>query len=204
MGFTGPCGVYHSQYDNFYWMSSFGDPQFRYHATMSKIWGIAALRLANADILPFDYAFYAEEISGYVNELEMKARKSLTREISSLLDKVDSFRSNSRQFNAKIEALLNSEGTIHPQKIELINTSLMSLERCFANPEGLPKRPWFKHLIYAPKLTYAPEVLPGITEALEDKDWARAKEQIHLLGNAIDKANETLLTALRKTRQKTT
>ena len=62
MGFNGPYGVYHSQYDNFYWMEHFGDPQFRYHPTMSIIWGMAALRMANADILPFDYAAYAEEI----------------------------------------------------------------------------------------------------------------------------------------------
>jgi len=199
MGFKGPCGVYHSQYDNFYWMSSFGDPHFRYHATMSIIWGIAALRLANADILPFDYAPYAEEISRYIKEIKKKARKSLVPEIISLLDKIDSFRRNSQQLNSKIEALLNTAGPIHPQSIDLINTSLMRLERCFANPEGLPKRPWFKHLIYAPKLTYAPEVLPGITEALEDKDWARAKEQIHLLGNAIDKASDILFEVLQKT-----
>jgi N-acetylated-alpha-linked acidic dipeptidase len=204
MGFTGPCGVYHSQYDNFHWMSRFGDPQFRYHATMSVIWGIAALRLANASILPFDYAPYAEEISGYINEIEKMKGKTLTPEINSLFDKLSSFEDYSCQLNAKIEEFLDSAGPIDPDSLELINTSLMRLERCFANPEGLPKRPWFKHLIYAPKLTYAPEVLPGITEALEDEDWARAKEQIHLLGNAIDKANETLLTALRKARRKIT
>lgn len=198
MGFSGPYGVYHSQYDNFYWMSNFGDPQFRYHATMSIIWGIAALRLANADILPFDYAAYAEEISGYIKEIEEKIAKHSALEISSLLDKINSFKNNAQQLNHKIERLITSEGPLSPQAIELINTSLMEIERCFGSTEGIPKRPWFKHLIYAPKFTYAPEVLPGITEAVEDEDWVRAREQIHILGDAIGKANEALLSVLKQ------
>ena len=53
MTFDGPYGVYHSAYDNHYWISKIGDPGFRYHTLMSQFWGTLALRLANADVLPY-------------------------------------------------------------------------------------------------------------------------------------------------------
>jgi len=198
MSFSGPYGVYHSQYDNFYWMSHFGDPQFRYHATMSIIWGMAILRLANADIFPFDYAVYAAEISNYIKEIKAKTEKPFVLEMESLVNKIKSFKNNAQQLNLKIEKILTSEAPISPQAKDLINSALMKVERCFGNPEGIPNRPWFKHLIYAPRFTYAPEVLPGITEAVEDKDWVRAQQQIHLLESAISKADEVLLAVLKQ------
>src|SRR6202020_2870855 len=70
LGFVGPYGVYHSMYDDFYWMNHFGDPGYRYHTLMSNLWGVLALRLANADLLPFDFAVYAANIREFVNELE--------------------------------------------------------------------------------------------------------------------------------------
>jgi N-acetylated-alpha-linked acidic dipeptidase len=74
----------------------------------------------------------------------------------------------------------------------------MQIERDFGFSGGIPKRPWFKHLIYACKFTYAPEVLPGVTEAVEEKDWALAKEQISLLDKAISRADRTLQEVLIK------
>ena len=69
LGFEGPYGVYHSAYDDFFWMNHFGDPGYRYHTLMSQLWGVLALRLANADLLPFDFASYASNIRQFVNEL---------------------------------------------------------------------------------------------------------------------------------------
>src|SRR5580700_3815814 len=67
--FDGPYGVYHSAYDDFFWMNHFGDPGYHYHTLMSQLWGVLALRLANADLLPFDFASYAANIRQFVNEL---------------------------------------------------------------------------------------------------------------------------------------
>src|SRR4029077_15631565 len=67
--FDGPYGVYHSAYDDFFWMNHYGDPGYRYHTLMSQLWGVTALRLANADLLPFDFASYASNIRQFVNEL---------------------------------------------------------------------------------------------------------------------------------------
>src|SRR3984957_18301038 len=69
LGFEGPYGVYHSAYDDFFWMNHFGDPGYRYHTLMSQLWGVLALRLANADLLPFDFASYASNIRQFVDEL---------------------------------------------------------------------------------------------------------------------------------------
>src|SRR5205814_3945489 len=69
MSFSGPYGVYHSIYDNHLWMSKFGDPGFRYHAAMARLWGLLALRLANADIVPLDYRPYADRIHEFVGDV---------------------------------------------------------------------------------------------------------------------------------------
>src|SRR6185295_18362805 len=73
MSFTGPYGVYHSVYDNHAWVAKFGDPGFRYHATMARLWGILALRLANADVVPIDYRAYATRLHDFVNEAQERA-----------------------------------------------------------------------------------------------------------------------------------
>ena len=69
--FTGPYGVYHSMYDDFFWMNHFGDPGYRYHALMAQLWGVLALRLANAEILPYDFDFYGENIRQFVADLDL-------------------------------------------------------------------------------------------------------------------------------------
>src|SRR5205814_5604886 len=69
MSFSGPYGVYHSIYDNHLWMSKFGDPGFRYHAAMARLWGVIALRLANADVVPLVYSSYAGRLFEFINEV---------------------------------------------------------------------------------------------------------------------------------------
>ena len=69
MSFDGPYGVYHSMYDNYHWMTRFGDPGFRYMTTMADVWGRMALRLANAEVYPFDFALYASRVNGFLDDL---------------------------------------------------------------------------------------------------------------------------------------
>ena len=202
MGFDGPYGVYHSQYDDFYWMSHFGDPQFRYHATLATLWGMAALRLANAQIYPFDYEAYAGEIGSYVKEILSPGEKSISPDLNLLAGRIESFQKTAREVNIHIERLLSQESKVSSEILQVLNAALMQAERDFGFPGGIPKRPWYKHLIYACKFTYDPEVLPGLTEAVEEKDWARAKEQISLLDKAISRADRTLEEALTKVLKK--
>ncbi len=60
--FDGPYGVYHSQYDDLYWMEHFGDPGYRYMTAMAEVWGRLGLRLANADVHAYDYRQYATTV----------------------------------------------------------------------------------------------------------------------------------------------
>jgi N-acetylated-alpha-linked acidic dipeptidase len=192
MGFEGPYGVYHSQYDDFYWMSHFGDPGFHYHATLSTIWGMMALRLANARIYPFDHEAYAREIGSYVEEIAGSAEASIAPDLGLLSGRIEGLLKTARRLNEDIERLLSQGSPIPQATLQAVNAALMQVERDFGSPGGIPGRPWFKHLIYACKYTYAPEVLPGITEAVENKDWARAKEQIALLAQAVERADRNL------------
>ena len=82
LGFEGDYGVYHSGYDDFYWMNHFGDPGYRYHTLMSQLWGVTALRLANADLLPFDFATYASNIRQFVNDLSSKNKSVILSEVA--------------------------------------------------------------------------------------------------------------------------
>ena len=77
--FDGPYGVYHSVYDNFYWMNHFGDPGYKYHAAMSQLWGVTALRLAQADVLPLDFEFYGDTINQFLTELEKNKKYDAAR-----------------------------------------------------------------------------------------------------------------------------
>ncbi|MGH9775109.1 MAG: transferrin receptor-like dimerization domain-containing protein [Candidatus Acidiferrales bacterium] len=89
LGFGGESGggVYHSIYDDFYWYSHFGDPQFVYGRALSQTVGTAVMRLADADLLPFQFTSAAEAIGRYVKEVkdllqaEQDSAKERNREI---------------------------------------------------------------------------------------------------------------------------
>ena len=179
--FDGPYGVYHSAYDSHAWMSRFGDPEFTYHAAMARLWGVMALRLANADVLPFDYAAYGRDLLVYLDDaaklaserrvpLDIAASRTAAQSLASLAMPVPG--------NAADAAR--------------VNRALMQAERDLLSPDGIPDRPWFRHLIYAPLPSYEAETLPGVREAVVAGDASRAQAQADLLARAISRAVATL------------
>jgi len=178
--------VYHSMYDDFYWMNQFGDPGYRYHTLMSKLWGVLALRLANAEILPFDFAFYADNIRQFVEELQKKKDLKQHFDFKPLLARVAQFEVEGRTLNLAIERVLTS-GKIDHTLSQQINRRIMQVEANWLNPDGIPGRPWFKHILYAARYTYAHLELPGLTEAIERSDWKVAAEQGKILEDALAK-----------------
>jgi N-acetylated-alpha-linked acidic dipeptidase len=260
--FDGPYGVYHSAYDDFFWMNHFGDPGYRYHTLMSQLWGVLALRLANADLLPFDFASYADNIRQFVNELAKKnnlaasgskkdtasasqgsqkgtasashgigkgtasavplapakdlgfspsgtfslasmisydesrsesardANEESNLDLNPVLNAVDDFEAAGKRLDESASRALAS-GTINPRLAATINHGTMQVERNWLNPDGIPGRPWFKHILYGARYTYAHLELPGLTEAVEKQDWATAKQQAEILRQAL--ANNTKL-----------
>lgn len=183
LGFEGPYGVYHSAYDDFFWMNHFGDPGYRYHTLMSQLWGVLALRLANADLLPFDFASYADNIRQFVNELT-KNKDMSHLDLKPVLDAIDDFEASGKRLDGSATRTLSS-GTIDSKLASTINHGTMQVERNWLNPDGIPGRPWFKHILYGARFTYAHLELPGLTEAVEKQDWDTAKQQAEILHQAL-------------------
>ena len=193
MGFYGPYGVYHAMQDTFYWMEHFGDPTFRYHVAMTQIWGIMALRLAEADILPFDYAAYADELLSHLKALQNENKHSTITK-----DRPERLRALLREWEI-IAANLHKDLTARlesgaPVETENINRSLQRLEQILTSESGLPLRPWFKHLAYAPGLHsgYAAVIFPGIQDALEMNDEEQASIEVDRLAEAFERMIEAL------------
>jgi N-acetylated-alpha-linked acidic dipeptidase len=206
--FDGPYGVYHSAYDDFFWMNHFGDPGYRYHTLMSQLWGVLALRLANADLLPFDFASYANNIRQFVNELEKnksmwgqppkpalsgvegavqpgEARQLSPLDLKPVLNAIDDLEAAGKRLDDAASRALAS-GAIDSKLAATINHGAMQVERNWLNPDGIPGRPWFKHMLYGARFTYAHLELPGLTEAVEKQDWPTAKQQAEILHRAIE------------------
>jgi N-acetylated-alpha-linked acidic dipeptidase len=181
MLFDGPYGVYHSIYDSHEWMRRQGDPGFVYHAAMARLWGVMALRLANADVLPLDYSAYGRDLLSYAEDLEGVAKlKGMPLDLEALREAARSL------------AGLRWAAPDEPGRRAALNRALLQAERELLAPEGLPGRPWFRHLVYAPLPSYEAETLPGIREAVLAGDAERARAQTARLASAVQRLTSTL------------
>ncbi|HUO34647.1 MAG TPA: M28 family metallopeptidase [Candidatus Acidoferrum sp.] len=194
LGFSGDYGVYHSIYDDFYWMQHFGDPTFRYHAAMADILGIMALRLADADVLPFDYSLYAEEISAASTRLRARVEKEPqdAADLQPVLAASAKFTASAARAQVALASLVTHP--VDAQKEAEINRELVEVEQDFLAPDGMLGRPWYRHTIYAPGsyAGYATQLLPGVTEALDRNDPAALSHESADLAAAIDRASARL------------
>ena len=184
--FDGPYGVYHSIYDSFTWVDRVGDPGYYYHAAMGRYWAVAALRLSECDYVPLDYAAYAQEVQIYLDETETAARRlGVTVDFSQVRDAAKVWEKNGR---IALEVARKAVDAGDMVRVERVHRGLMKVERALLDPEGLAGRPWFKHLIYAPRPTYKALVLPALTEAIEARDQSRAKLEVERLTRALKRA----------------
>ena len=182
LSFDGPYGVYHSVYDNHHWVARIGDPGFRYHAAMVRVWGLLALRLANADVLPLDYAAYAGRIRAFIGDIDRR----YATELAPAREAAD------RLVTAAAGAARDMEAALVDGTSGAVNRRLIAAERAFLDPEGIPGRPWYRHQIYAPKFTYAPELLPAVAEAVQNGNVADVARQVKRLAAALDRAAAAL------------
>ena len=184
IGSTGPYGVYHSVFDNFAWFTKFGDPTFVYEQEMARVYGIETMRIASADVLPFDYEEYGKEIAVYLQNAEKKAKESFGAQAPSF---ADALKAASRMEKAGAE-LLKVQTSMKGDPAKL-NQTLMGTERAFLS-DGLPSRRWFRHAIYAPGeyTGYAAVVIPGVNEAISKKELSTTEQQLKVVTDAIDRA----------------
>jgi N-acetylated-alpha-linked acidic dipeptidase len=216
-------GIYHSIYDDFYWYTHFSDTDFAYGRALAQTVGTAVMRLADAELLPFDFTNFADTLSKYVQDLKklLKTRQDEIRERNRQIEEgvftatADPKKTsvpppreevppylNFAPLDNALEALTRSAG--HYQKacakaqekgggalarasLGGVNAKLIESERKLTSSEGLPNRPWFKHQIYAPGAYtgYGVKTIPGVREAIEQKQWQEAEAQIVRVGNIL-------------------
>lgn len=192
LGFSGDYGVYHSMYDDHYWMEHIGDPTFEYHVTLTRIWGLVALRLANADVLPFDFGFNGAALDNFLTDLKEKNKINPHKlKLKKLHERIGEFEKAGNQLRQTVEKGLASGGA-SPDKIQRLNQQLLQVESNWLEPGGIPGRPWFQHLLYAARYTYAHLEFPGLTEAVEKGDWQLATQQAALIERAFKKNTKLL------------
>ena len=209
-------GSYHSIYDSFDHYTRFGDPNFEYGIALAKVCGRTTLRLANADVLPFEFTNFADTVAVYVNEIT-KLTENMREETAAMNQMISSGMFQATQdpteklvvpkpktdvpfLNfaplqnalAKLQESAKNYQTATKNKPLSANKSLddvlMKTERALVRREGLPRRDWFKHQIYAPGFYtgYGVKTLPAVREAIEQRDWKEAGEQILIVAKTIE------------------
>jgi N-acetylated-alpha-linked acidic dipeptidase len=186
---SGSYGVYHSAFDNFAWFKKFADPDFVYEQQMARVLGLEALRMADADVLPYDYQEYGKEIGTYLNSARKRAEVKFGEHALDF-SAVTAAAKRFQEAGAKIESRQKNP----PKDPARLNQALRNAERALLVPEGLPHRPWFRHAIYAPGeyTGYAAVVIPGVNEALDRGDAERARQQVAVLALALERAAKVL------------
>lgn len=189
IGSTGDYGVYHSAFDNFAWFKKFGDPDFLYEQEMARVYGLEVLRMAGADVLPYDYEDYGKEIMVYLDAAKTKARDKFGDKAPDFAAAMESAR-HLQEAGAK---MIQKQRKM-PTEPSRINAKLRDAERALLIPEGLPNRPWYRHAIYAPGqyTGYAAVVIPGVNEAIDRGDLRRTGQQIDALVAALNRTTLVL------------
>ena len=213
-------GIYHSIHDDFYWYTHFADKDFVYGRALAQTVGTMVMRLADADLLPYDFSAFAETMHKYSDEVKALL-KSKQEEITNLNKDVDDgmyeAASDPRRPTlappkqpvppflnfAPLDNAINaldlsaaryakattawSARTSSPQGLQALNAKLLLAERRLTDPDGLPRRAWFKHLIYAPGFYtgYGVKTLPGVREGIEEKRYQEADHEIVRVAQAL-------------------
>jgi N-acetylated-alpha-linked acidic dipeptidase len=227
-------GIYHSIYDDFKWYTTFNDSSFVYGRALAQTVGTAVMRLADADVVPYQFTAFAETVGRYVKEVEklLQEKRDTVRERNRQLDEgvfaatadpreppvppareelppylsfapldnaADALnRAAERYERALAKAQANGGGAaLAKPEVQALNATLRQSERALLSATGLPRRPWYRHQIYAPGFYtgYGVKTLPGVREALEQKHWQEADEQIAVVSKTLGAAAEVITRA---------
>jgi len=194
-GFGGAQGIYHSAYDDPAWMRRFGDPGYRHHVAAARLGAAVALRLANADVLPYDYVEYAETMRGYLPSIDSAFAKRGWDDLDTgtLSAAIGRMEDQARSFEAARNAAL--AGSAPPKAtLERTNAALLRVERALTRPEGLVGRSWFRNLIYVADEDngYATMIFPSVKEAVRADARERTAGEVSDLAGRFDDATAAL------------
>ncbi len=215
-------GQYHSIYDDFYWYTHFEDTDFTYGRALAQTGGTMVMRLADAPVLPFQFTNFADTIHTYVVELKklatdqraaIKERNSEIDEgvYQALVDPKKKMVPPSKQplppylnfapldnaaddLTRAAEAYERAFAKAGDQASPAVNAKLIQSERLLTDSTGLPNRPWFEHLIYAPGFYtgYGVKTIPGVREAIEQKRWTEVDQQMARVSKALQNEADLL------------
>ncbi len=213
-------GEYHTIYDTYPHYKRFKDPEFAYGIALANTAGRITLRLANADVLPFEFQQWHTTVSGYLDEIMKetnKMRKDVEKHNTMVEKNMFELAADPKKPFLKPEKkdavpyldftpLQNEMASLKTtiaglSKIDVsqlsktqrnaLNSKLMLSEQALTSEQGLPRRSWYKHQIYAPGFYtgYGVKTLPSVREAVEQKDWKEAQEQIGVLTGTLKRFN---------------
>ena len=204
-GFGGPGGVYHSAYDSQRWMERFGDTAYVAHTAAARLAAAMLLRLANAEIVPYDYVEFGLTMRKYIPRTD-RLLASINAGDAGDLDRAwVRFTERAALFNRTRDSVLAAGGLRAPA-LRAVNAALRQVERRLSRPEGLRSRAWVRSLIYAADVDngYSTMIFPTIGEAVRAKDAALARAELADLirrvddaGMALDEAKTALLARTR-------
>jgi N-acetylated-alpha-linked acidic dipeptidase len=221
-------GIYHSIYDDYYHFTKFLDTDFAYGRALAQTIGTAVIRLADADVMPFQFTHLADTAQTYVRELQalLKERQDEVRErnrqiedgvFAAVADRRRPVKSPAveevppalnfaplenavtglaRAADRYRKAFEAARAKMTPEAARAVNVRLIQSERELTDAAGLPRRPWYRHLLYAPGYYtgYAVKTMPGVREAIEEKNYAEADAEIVRVARALGR-EKTLIEA---------
>ncbi len=229
-------GIYHSIYDDFYWYTHFSDTDFVYGRALAQTVGTSVMRLADAEVLPFDFVNFADTVEMYRKNLEklLADKQEEIRERNLELDEgmfkatfdprrptvapareelpphlnfapmqnaVDSLTRSAKHYQQALGQKQASLGEdTMAAKLGALNRELIESERRLTNADGLPRRPWYQHLLYAPGVYtgYAVKTVPGVREGIEQKRYAEAELEIVRVSKALEDESALIESAARE------
>ena len=216
-------GIYHSIYDDFYWYTHFSDTDFAYGRAMSQTGGTSVMRLADAEVLPFDFVDLADTVHKYTQELEklIADKQEEIRERNQELEEGvfkatldprrptvappredvppylnfaplenagDALTRSAERYRQALSLRQAAFGEVPAGTLRELNERLIESERKLTSEDGLPRRPWYKHLLEAPGVYtgYDPKTIPGVREGIEQKRYAEAEQEIVRVAKALE------------------
>jgi N-acetylated-alpha-linked acidic dipeptidase len=194
VGFGGesPGGVYHSAYDTIKWYQTYSDTDYSYGRTLSQLTGTLILRLAEAPVLPFQYSDTADTLMRYVVELEKLAesKKDSKVDMKPVRAAVDALKAAGQNFEKAYASVgkASSQALLKRSELQQLNKLLLTSEQRLGNSDGLPRRDWFKHQIYAPGFYtgYGVKTMPQIREGLEEGRFTEAQGGVRTVSAAVN------------------
>lgn len=234
-GGEGGDGAYHSIFDSYDLYTRFGDGTFEYGVALAQTAGRVTLRLANADVLPFRYSNLAENVKGYLTQVEKLAddkrveTERHNRMVTSgafdlaadprltyvapgeevpvpylnfapIQNAVSRLEASASKYDRLLDSAMG-QGGLDGAQLRRLNGILQGMEQRLLRAEGLPRRPWFRHQIYAPGFWtgYGVKTLPGVREGIEERAWDEVRlfvdevaAAVNRLSDGLDQAAEVL------------